>query len=94
VVISKLLMTEARVFIFDEPTRGIDVGAKYEIYKIMNDLTAEGRGILFISSELPEVLGVSDRILCMREGRLAREFSRAEADPEAVMRVLTGGNAA
>jgi ABC-type sugar transport system ATPase subunit len=94
VVISKLLMTEARVFIFDEPTRGIDVGAKYEIYKIMNDLTAEGRGILFISSELPEVLGVSDRILCMREGRLAREFTREEADPEAVMRVLTGGEAA
>ena len=94
VVISKLLMTEARVFIFDEPTRGIDVGAKYEIYKIMNDLTAEGRGILFISSELPEVLGISDRILCMREGRLAREFPRAEASPEAVMRVLTGGSAA
>jgi len=94
VVISKLLMTEARVFIFDEPTRGIDVGAKYEIYKIMNDLTAEGRGILFISSELPEVLGVSDRILCMREGLLVREFTRAEANPEAVMRVLTGGNAA
>jgi len=94
VVISKLLMTEARVFIFDEPTRGVDVGAKYEIYKIMNDLTAEGRGILFISSELPEVLGVSDRILCMREGRLVREFSREEADPEGVMRVLTGGEAA
>jgi len=94
VVISKLLMTEARVFIFDEPTRGIDVGAKYEIYKIMNDLTAEGRGILFISSELPEVLGVSDRILCMREGRLVREFAREEADPEGVMRVLTGGEAA
>jgi ABC-type sugar transport system ATPase subunit len=94
VVISKLLMTEARVFIFDEPTRGIDVGAKFEIYKIMNDLTAEGRGILFISSELPEVLGVSDRILCMREGRLVREFTRAEATPEAVMRVLTGGQAA
>jgi ABC-type sugar transport system ATPase subunit len=94
VVISKLLMTEARVFIFDEPTRGIDVGAKFEIYKIMNDLTAEGRGILFISSELPEVLGVSDRILCMREGLLVREFTRAEANPEAVMRVLTGGQTA
>jgi ABC-type sugar transport system ATPase subunit len=94
VVISKLLATEARVFIFDEPTRGIDVGAKFEIYKIMNDLTAEGRGIIFISSELPEVLGVSDRILCMREGRLVREFSHAEADPEKIMRVLTGGDAA
>jgi ABC-type sugar transport system ATPase subunit len=93
VVISKL-MTEARVFIFDEPTRGIDVGAKNEIYKIMNDLTTEGRGILFISSELPEVLGVSDRILCMREGKLVQEFSRAEADPEKVMRALTGGRAA
>ena len=94
VVISKLLATEARVFIFDEPTRGIDVGAKYEIYRIMNDLTAEGRGIIFISSELPEVLGVSDRVLCMRDGRIAREFTRAEADPEKVMRVLTGGEAA
>jgi ABC-type sugar transport system ATPase subunit len=94
VVISKLLATQARVFIFDEPTRGIDVGAKYEIYRIMNDLTAEGRGIIFISSELPEVLGVSDRILCMREGRIAREFTRAEVDPEKVMRVLTGGEAA
>jgi ribose transport system ATP-binding protein len=94
VVISKLLATEARVFIFDEPTRGIDVGAKFEIYKIMNDLTAEGRGIIFISSELPEVLGVSDRVLCMREGRLVREFSHAEADPEKIMRVLTGGDAA
>jgi len=93
VVISKLLLTEAKVFIFDEPTRGIDVGAKYEIYKIMNDLTAEGKGILFISSELPEVLGVSDRILCMREGRVERDFARAEADPERIMRVLTGGGA-
>jgi ABC-type sugar transport system ATPase subunit len=91
VIISKLLLTEAKVFIFDEPTRGIDVGAKYEIYKIMNDLTAEGKGILFISSELPEVLGISDRILCMREGKLEREFSHVEADPEKVMHVLTGG---
>ena len=94
VIISRLLATESQVFIFDEPTRGIDVGAKYEIYRIMGDLTAQGRGIIFISSELPEVLGISDRILCMREGRLAGQFARAEATPEAVMRVLTGGNAA
>jgi ABC-type sugar transport system ATPase subunit len=94
VVISKLLLTEARVFIFDEPTRGIDVGAKQEIYRIMNDLTAEGRGILFISSELPEVLGISDRVFCMRGGRLVQELSRAEADPQKVMRVLAGGAAA
>ena len=94
IIISKLLLTEARVFIFDEPTRGIDVGAKYEIYKIMNDLTAEGKGIIFISSELPEVLGVSDRIFCMREGRILKEFSQQQASPEAVMRVLLGGTAA
>ena len=94
VVISKLLATESKVFIFDEPTRGIDVGAKYEIYKIMGELTGQGRGIIFISSELPEVLGISDRVMCMCEGHLAREFSRAAATPEAVMRVLTGGEAA
>ena len=100
VIISKLLLTESKVFIFDEPTRGIDVGAKYEIYKIMNDLTLEGKGIIFISSELPEVLGVSDRIFCMREGELVQEFTRDEAEPEKVMKVLaagenlTGGDAA
>jgi ribose transport system ATP-binding protein len=91
VIISKLLLTESKVFIFDEPTRGIDVGAKYEIYKIMNDLTLEGKGIIFISSELPEVLGISDRIFCMREGRLIQEFSREEAEPEKVMKVLAAG---
>ncbi len=91
VVISRLLLTEASVFILDEPTRGIDVGAKYEIYRIMNDLTAEGKGIIFISSELPEVIGISDRILCMREGRLVRTFSREEATEEDIMRVLLGG---
>jgi len=91
VIISKLLLTESKVFIFDEPTRGIDVGAKYEIYKIMNDLTLEGKGIIFISSELPEVLGISDRIFCMREGKLVQEFTRDEAEPEKVMKVLAAG---
>jgi ribose transport system ATP-binding protein len=91
VIITRLLMTESQVFIFDEPTRGIDVGAKYEIYKIMNDLTTNGKGIIFISSELPEVLGVSDRILCMREGRLVKVFEKSEANPEKIMHVLTGG---
>jgi len=93
VIISRLLMTESRVFIFDEPTRGIDVGAKYEIYKIMDDLTQEGKGIIFISSELPEVLGISDRIMCMLEGKLIKIFNKDEANPEKVMRVLTGGEA-
>ncbi len=94
VIITRLLMTESRVFIFDEPTRGIDVGAKYEIYKIMNDLTLKGKGIIFISSELPEVLGISDRIFCMCEGKLVKVFENAEADPEKIMHVLTGGEVA
>jgi ribose transport system ATP-binding protein len=92
VVISKLLLTNAQVFIFDEPTRGIDVGAKYEIYKIMNDLTADGKGIVFISSELPEIIGISDRIYCMREGSIVKEYTREKANPENVMSALTGGS--
>ncbi|MEN3185886.1 MAG: sugar ABC transporter ATP-binding protein [Atribacterota bacterium] len=91
VVISKLLATKSEIFIFDEPTRGIDVGAKYEIYKIMNDLTQEGKGIIFISSELPEIMGISDRIYCMRGGRLVKEFRREEVTPEKIMYILTGG---
>ncbi len=91
VVISKLLATQSEIFIFDEPTRGVDVGAKYEIYKIMNDLTQEGKGLIFISSELPEILGISDRIYCMKGGRLVKEFYCEEATPESIMYVLTGG---
>jgi rhamnose transport system ATP-binding protein len=64
----------------DEPTRGVDVGAKAEIHRLMSELAQQGLGILMISSELPEVLGMSDRILVMRQGRLVAEFSRAEAD--------------
>ncbi len=93
VIVARLLMTESSVYIFDEPTRGIDVGAKFEIYKIMNELTEQGKSIIFISSELPEVLGISDRIACMREGQLVRIFSQTEANPEAIMRVLAGGDA-
>ena len=91
VVISKLLLTKAEIFIFDEPTRGIDIGAKSEIYKIMNDLTKEGKGIIFISSELPEIIGISDEIMCMREGRLVKKFKKEEVTQEKIMRVLTGG---
>ena len=91
VIVGRLLLTDTDVFIFDEPTRGIDVGAKYEIYKIMNELTAQKKGILFISSELPEVLGISDRIVCMKEGALAKIFSREEASAELIMEVLAGG---
>jgi rhamnose transport system ATP-binding protein len=73
----------------DEPTRGIDVPAKIEIYELMNALTAEGKGILMISSELPEVLGMADRVLVVCEGRLTADIPRDEATPEAVMHAAT-----
>ena len=81
VVLSKWLCSEAEVFIFDEPTRGVDVGAKTEIYQLMNRLTASGVAIIMISSELLEVLGMSDRILVMRGGRITGEFSAAGGYP-------------
>jgi len=90
VVLAKWLYTKSRVLIFDEPTRGIDVGAKVEIYKLMNELVRQGVAILMISSELPEVLGMCDRVLVMHEGKLSGELSRAEATQEAVMRLATG----
>ena len=90
VVLAKWLFTGCKVLIFDEPTRGIDVGAKVEIYKLMNELVRKGVCILMISSELPEVLGMCDRILVMHEGRLAGELPRAEADQERIMRLATG----
>jgi ribose transport system ATP-binding protein len=90
VVLAKWLFTEAKVLIFDEPTRGIDVGAKAEIYELMNRLAAQGIAILMVSSELPEVLGMSDRVAVMHEGRLAGVLSRAEATPERVMHLATG----
>jgi ribose transport system ATP-binding protein len=91
VVLAKWLFTDSRLLIFDEPTRGIDVGSKVEIYQLMNALTARGVGILMITSELPELLGMSDRILVMHEGRLAGELPRAEATQERVMHLATGG---
>jgi ABC-type sugar transport system ATPase subunit len=79
------------VVIFDEPTRGIDVGAKYEIYLLINELAARGKAVLMISSELPEVLGMSDRILVMREGRLSGEITDvAGASQEQVLRLAVG----
>ena len=91
VVLAKWLFTGSKILIFDEPTRGIDVGAKSEIYKLMNELAAEGVAIVMISSELPEVLGMSDRILVMHEGRLMGELSRDEATQEKIMHLATGG---
>ena len=74
--------------ILDEPTRGIDVGAKYEIYCIMNDLAAEGKSIIMISSELPEILGMCDRIYVMNEGKIVGELSREEASQEVIMGMI------
>lgn len=91
VVLAKWLFTQSKVLIFDEPTRGIDVGAKTEIYNLMNRLAENGAAIIMISSELPEVLGMSDRILVMHEGRVAGELSREEATQEAIMHLATGG---
>jgi len=90
VVLSKWLLTGSKLLILDEPTRGIDVGAKVEIYQLMNKLAAEGIGILLISSELPEVLGMADRILVMREGRIVGELARAEATQEKIGELAVG----
>ena len=94
VVISKWLMAAPKILILDEPTRGIDVGAKFEIYNIMNDLVEKGVCIIMISSELQEVLGMSDRILIMHEGKLTAELDWKEADQEKVMAYATGGRSA
>ncbi|MEU3241716.1 MULTISPECIES: sugar ABC transporter ATP-binding protein [unclassified Streptomyces] len=85
VVIGKWLLADTKVLILDEPTRGIDVGAKVEIYQLVNELTAAGAAVLMISSDLPEVLGMSDRVLVMAQGRIAGELSAAEATQDSVM---------
>lgn len=89
VVLSKWIYSEPDVLILDEPTRGIDVGAKYEIYTIINQLAEEGKGILLISSEMPELLGMCDRIYVMNEGRLKGELEAAEATQESIMKYIT-----
>ncbi|MEV5706269.1 sugar ABC transporter ATP-binding protein [Actinoallomurus sp. NPDC052274] len=90
VVIGKWLLADAKVLILDEPTRGIDVGAKVEIYQLINSLTASGHAVLMISSDLPEVLGMSDRVLVMARGRLAGELDAAEATQDSVMALAVG----
>jgi len=91
VVIGKWLATQPKVLILDEPTRGVDIGAKREIYDLMNQLVQKGVAIVMISSELPEVLGMSDRVLVMHEGRITGEFSRENATQETIMMAATGG---
>jgi putative multiple sugar transport system ATP-binding protein len=88
VVLSKWLMTDPQVLILDEPTRGIDVGAKYEIYCIINELAEAGKGVVVISSEMPELLGICDRICVMNEGAFVGQFTAAEATQEKIMRAI------
>ena len=95
VLLAKWMYANPDILILDEPTRGIDVGAKYEIYCIINELVAEGKSVIMISSELPEILGMCDRIYVMNEGSLVGEFSQADASQERIMaRILSVDNAA
>jgi rhamnose transport system ATP-binding protein len=90
VALGRWLVRTPDVLILDEPTQGVDVGAKAEIHHIIGDLAAEGMGVVLISSELPEILGISDRILVMRQGRLVAAFDRGSADAESVMAAAFG----
>jgi rhamnose transport system ATP-binding protein len=90
VVLAKWLARQPSVLIIDEPTRGIDVGTKAEVHRLLDQLVADGVAVLMISSELPEVLGMADRVLVLREGKLVAEFPRAEATEDSIMRAATG----
>ncbi|TYL49832.1 sugar ABC transporter ATP-binding protein [Nocardioides sp. BGMRC 2183] len=94
VVIAKWLATDPKLLIIDEPTRGIDVGTKSEVHRLLSDLAGQGLAILMISSELPEVLGMADRVLVVHEGRITAELDRAEANPENIMRAATNADPA
>jgi ribose transport system ATP-binding protein len=92
VVLAKWLLKECDIIIFDEPTRGIDVGAKFEIYKLIIDLARNGVAIIMVSSELPEILGMSDRIMVMSRGQIAGELTREEADQVKILQYATRRN--
>ena len=89
VSIGKWLFVDPKILILDEPTRGIDVGAKFEIYKIINELVKKGLSIVLISSELPELLGMADRIYVMNDGKLVGQLSKGEATQEKIMKMAT-----
>jgi len=93
VVLAKWLATDPALLIIDEPTRGIDVGTKAEVHRLMSELATRGVAVLMISSELPEVLGMADRVLVMHEGRISGELARAEATEERVVSLATGRGA-
>jgi D-xylose transport system ATP-binding protein len=90
VVLGKALLTNPKVIFLDEPTRGIDVGAKLEIYNLINQLTEQGLAVVLVSSELPELMGMSDRIIMLSEGRIGGEFTKAEATPELLLSAAMG----
>jgi rhamnose transport system ATP-binding protein len=94
VVIGKWLATQPKLLIVDEPTRGIDVGSKAEVHRLISELAVSGVAVLMISSELPEVLGMADRVLVVREGRITAELPRSEATAERVMYAATHANEA
>uniref|UniRef100_UPI0039838B76 ATP-binding cassette domain-containing protein n=1 Tax=Lapillicoccus sp. TaxID=1909287 RepID=UPI0039838B76 len=93
VVLSKWMYTDPQLLILDEPTRGIDVGAKFEIYGIIQKLAEEGKGVILVSSELPELLGLSDRIYTIFEGAITGVVAKADADQESLMRLMTRASA-
>ena len=90
VVIGKWLALEPKILLMDEPTRGIDIGAKEEIYRLMEKLAADGVAILFVSSELEEIIGMSDRTLVMHEGQITGELDRSELTEQSIMNLATG----
>ena len=92
VVLAKWIYTDPKILILDEPTRGVDIGAKKEIYSVINDLAAKGVAVILVSSELPEVLGMSDRITVVHEGKITGTLTAEEADQAKVMTLATGGN--
>jgi putative multiple sugar transport system ATP-binding protein len=92
VVLAKWLFTDPDVLILDEPTRGIDVGAKFEIYSIINQLADQGRGVILISSEMPELLGMCDRIYVMNKGAFVGELDREEASQERIMQTIVAAD--
>ena len=90
VIIARWLLAKPEILILDEPTRGIDVGSKSEIHRLISELAAQGMAVIVISSEMPEVMGMSDRLIVMREGRVMGEFTRGEADQETLIKKAFG----
>jgi ABC-type sugar transport system ATPase subunit len=90
-IIGRWLLTEPRVLLLDDPTRGVDVGAKAELYSLIDGLCRDGLAVLLTSSELPELLALADRIIVLSEGRLTATFDRQEANEQAIMEAATGG---